>query len=816
MDQRGGVWLAGSRTNMLNLFQLHLISGLFMSVCDTSFGKSYHVRELTVTGKDLRKCEFSDNYCVMDPSDCSLIKAAPSGLVADTIEDFKCLFSNGQTTKSLTCLWKTKNDDNARETKTSLILSSMQGFRDCQYVLFIGSNLNITLKMQDIITKKESLSGPFFQSLREIVKPSPPVDIGVVTSPHSLNVTWTKEPKIVGCKIRYKANDVDGWTEVPLEAPANTANKKKWTYMIDNLQAFTLYTLSISCVTEYKHWSDWSQAWSGMTPASAPSPPSRVCYHVEDSSSYRIFLLWVMPSERTIGSTILGYRVAVSGNHPYQSPNITSTTARKLTLEVIKAAQDISITAYNAVGESPPYRLRVSAGEPASNLTPVRSLWVYSKGDRLWVEWYVDPEVQVSEFAVECVAVADPDSVHWTWVEGSGHVLTSLTGDFEPMQTYVINVYPISGTHCGLPSSLQASPQNGALVDVVDMRVAMVTEERVSVVWRWQRKQHDTGILRYSLVLSSEGHDRAIMITPDMKSHLFHSLRPNTEYSVHVSAQTLSGNISTYKQDFNTPLADRQEVTSLRVIAIVLILILITATGVVSITCRVVYRKYIILRAADPQKSLVGQWLMSFDMTGGEQRVLKVEDLSLSQANNNNIQIEKMLLMLPYSPGDASTTHQDTTTGIMSSKNGSRQRCVEFKGSDTSLRFIKPQRGTSLHPSSAGDVHNVPSSENSGCGHQSHFDKAGDDVNETQKSPHFTTNTDYVTSFPALAEELFVDISTNISSDRLPENNIVSIPQHFESGYVRDIPTDTVLSGILPNQSTGLSNVSHSRQVDTD
>ncbi|KAL2092871.1 hypothetical protein ACEWY4_012669 [Coilia grayii] len=771
--------------NMLNSFLCHLISVLFICYCETSFGKSYSIQELTVTGKDLRMCEFSHNYCVMDTSDCSLTDAVHSGLIADTVEDFKCHFSNGKPTTSLTCQWKMEKDENSGEMRTSLIFSSVQGFGNCRFVLLSGYKLNITLKIQDIMTKKETLSGPYFKYLKEIVKPSPPVDLEVVASQNSLMVTWTtKETNLVECKIRHKPNGGHSWTE------GSKVYKGRWMYVIDNLQPFTLYTVSVSCVTKYKYWSDWSKEWSGMTPESVPSSPSRVCYHIEDIMSHgtqKIHLLWTaIPAEKASG-TILSYRVSVSSKHPHQNWTVI-TTAHKLTLEVTRAVNNIVITAYNTAGESPPYQLTVSAAEPRSDLPSVRGMWVHSEGGKLWVQWDVDPDRPVSEFAVERVAEADPNNTHWTWMEGSGHVLTALTGDIEPMQTYIITVYPISGVQCGPPSSLQASPDNGALVEVADMKVAMVTKQRAAIQWQWQRKQHGSNILQYSLVLSSEGDSQSIMITPDMNQYSFHSLTPNTEYSVHVSAKNPFGSISIDKQNFTTPQRDQQDVTYETITVVIPLLILIIVTSVFSITCRIVYRKYIILKVADPEKSVACRWLMNFHRADGEQKVLKVEDISPTEADNVQVE-EKTCLMPTHCTGDNSRSQELDI--VMNSKNATCER-IDYGGSDASLIF-KPQGGSCLTHNNVGYVHSVPFPD--------------------VKNIAFKTNIYYVKSISALAQDHLM--SSNISSEDIPQSNITSIPQHFKSGYVSDIPTNTVFTGVIPNQPTKINNVCHPCQVGT-
>lgn len=190
----------------------------------------------------------------------------------------------------------------------------------------------------------------------------------------------------------------------------------------------------------------------------------------------------------------------------------------------------------------------------------------------------------------------------------------------------------------------------------------------------------------------------------------------------------------------------------------------------------------------------------------GEQKVLKVEDISPTEADN--VQVEEKTCLIPtHCTGDNSRSQELDI--VMNSKNATCER-IDYGGSDASLIF-KPQGGSCLTHNNVGYVHSVPFPENSGC------DKTGD-VHKTQKLPDvkniaFKTNIYYVKSISALAQDHLM--SSNISSEGIPQSNITSIPQHFKSGYVSDIPTNTVFTGVIPNQPTKINNVCHPCQVGT-
>ncbi|XP_076125797.1 interleukin-6 receptor subunit beta isoform X2 [Alosa pseudoharengus] len=569
-------------------FVFQLMSVVFTWYCKTSFAKSCSEQELTVTGNDLKKCERSRNYCVTDKSDCISTHAMHSGFISDTVENFRCIFM--ETPESLTCRWTTERNEHPGKTKSSLIFSSTTGFVYCEHILFIGAKLNITLKMQNTVNREERLSGPYYAYLKTLVKPPRPVVTEIKTLHKSLNVTWTTEDTSIGtCQIRYKPYNTDLWTKISELAPVHHGNKRM--YMIDILQPGTLYTVSVSCLSQYGEiWSDWSKECSGMTSESAPSSPPRVCYHTEDLSSHGTHRILLLAADTAVPAasghgTVLGYNVSyMPSSQPHLRRTVTSSSL-KVSLVVMRGVYDIDVTAFNSAGESPAHHLRVTTG-PHHNVAAVQGLWVHSKDGKLWVQWETEPAV--SEFAVERVAEANPNDTHWTLIPGSGRVLTALTGDIAPKQTYNISVYPISGEDCGPPSSLQANLESGALVDVVDLRVATVTKQQAIIKWAWQRKQHQTNILQYKLMLRSEIGTQFIMVTPDMSQYSFSSLKANTEYSVLLFVQTHESNTSKYKEDFTTPRLDQQEETAETITVVVPLLILIIAAGVFSITSQIV------------------------------------------------------------------------------------------------------------------------------------------------------------------------------------------------------------------------------------
>ncbi|XP_062399759.1 interleukin-6 receptor subunit beta [Sardina pilchardus] len=797
-------------------FVLQLMSVVFTRYCETSFAKScseqghhslpevhFNYEELTITGSNLTNCEHSRDYCVIDKSDCMSTHAMHSGFISDPVENFTCFFM--ETPESLSCSWKTERNEHPGKTKSSLIFSSIIGFAYCQHVLFIGAKFNITLKLQNTENREERLSGPYYAHLLKLVKPPRPVVTEIVTSHNSLNMTWTTEDTSSGsCQIRHKPNNTDVWTKIPELAPVHHGNKIM--YMIDCLQPDMLYTVSVSCLGQYGEiWSDWSEEHSRMTSESAPSYPPRVCYHTEDFSSHgtqRILLLAADTAEPPANghSTVLGYSIShMPSSQPHLKRTVTSSSPR-VSLVVVRGAYNINVTAYNRAGDSPVHHLRVAAG-PAHNVAAVQGLWMHSKDGKLFVQWEADPAV--SEFAMERVAEANPNDTHWTRIAGSGHVLTALTGDITPKQTYNISVYPISGEHCGPPRSLQANLESGVLVDVVDLRVAMVTKHKAIIQWAWQRKQHQTSILLYKLTLRSETGTQSIMVTPDMSQYSFTSLKANTQYSVLLFVKTHESNTSKYKEDFTTPRLDQQEETAKTLRVLVPLFVLIIAAGV--FTSQIVYRKYIILQVADPKQSAAVRWLMSSQVTGDNQKVLQVVDLCLNETHEILVD-EKTCIM----PEDNTRTSQD----FVKSKNG---ECMEYVGSNDLLAFKDLAESPPTH-SNAEYVHSVHFLEN-GYRDENVCAMAKLDVNRISRPPNtgdeennaFKGSIEYVES--VLAQDCFVDSAhtmSNISAESIPIKTITdtdSIPLHFKS-YVSNIPPNSLFRGIIslqPNKGNPLS-----------
>ncbi|XP_058641470.1 interleukin-6 receptor subunit beta isoform X1 [Onychostoma macrolepis] len=594
---------------------------------------TFSVQELTVTPTELKDCEEQKKLCVMSSTDCRYMALDRVPRIPENFLNTSCHYLIHE--DSLTCRWIQTKDVRSK-TISSFIFSRVRDIFHCPSILNMYSTFNLTIKSKSVINQREQFSDVYPLFIKDIIQAPRPLITSVNVTDSSIKITWTsgKIPlNITKCKIRYKLLDTESWTE--------TASVESQ-LVIEGLQAFSEFALSVSCFHGFGRWSDWSHETRVKTAESPPSAALSFSYYVDSDENAGIrwlVLLWKALDITDARGLIRGYEVSYM---PIRQPSLKktmNTTHLKAVVPVRSEEYEVSVCAYNSAGRSPYRRLTVNPSRP-HDVPAVKSLWVYSDGSSLWIRWeHQFTTVNVSEFAIEWSSTTNSEHRHWERVNGS--TFTVRLPGIEAQQMYIISVFPVYESLCGPPTNISADLQHGALWDLVGFGLLSVSSSSVVLRWSWKEAKPGVSVLQYRLVLNGPNETQTLTVFPDKHQHSFLRLHPNTRYSVQIHGETTDGNFTKASLAINTLLLDYDEMMRFAVPAVLLLLIF----GIFSVLSRTMCREYFFPIIANPRYSPIGRWLLNPHLQQGSGKicVLKLDGLILmdQQMEKSTVQVER-------------------------------------------------------------------------------------------------------------------------------------------------------------------------------
>uniref|UniRef100_A0A3B4YUZ0 Interleukin-6 receptor subunit beta-like n=1 Tax=Seriola lalandi dorsalis TaxID=1841481 RepID=A0A3B4YUZ0_SERLL len=447
--------------------------------------------DVTIKTSDLKPCKNDNMVCVTNLRDCD--PPPPSSIRMNL--NMSCYCSESY--KYLTCELSEMNS--LIEPDIDFIFRSMNIIFSCKAIFNPSGAFNITARMRNYIMGTEIRSQPHKVNLYESVKPSEPNLTVLGSTDVSVAVSW-KSSSDGSCRLRYRVNDTQTWSQPPDFLRVHRDNKLVHT--VKDLLPFTVYRAAVACRRgESGIWSNWSPDVTVTTLERVPSRPPEVCYRVERNDSGESLLLHLMWKA---GGRILGYQVSyepVTRRH-LQDRLIRNVTGVMDTLVVEEGNYSVTVTAFNKAGYGPAANLSIDTHRQKS-------------------EWWLSH----ASFPLQYLQ----------------HVLTlcGVFTDVDPDDSYMISVFPVYKQQCGSPRSLPASLQHGALMAAVDLEFVKVTKTLVTVEWAWQRKS-GLRVNRYSVILRKKSERQTVTLWPDQRQHTFPNLKPHTEYSLFLLADNFS------------------------------------------------------------------------------------------------------------------------------------------------------------------------------------------------------------------------------------------------------------------------------------
>ncbi|XP_074851662.1 interleukin-6 receptor subunit beta isoform X2 [Carettochelys insculpta] len=473
-------------------------------------------------------------------------------------------------------------------------------------------NLEVWVEAKNALGKAES-EHIIFDPV-DIVKPLPPHNIMVSSGelPTGLKLSWENQVTAVEMElkfnIRYRISDSPEWMEIPHEDTATHRNS----FTVQSLRPYTEYVFSLRCMKKdgMGYWSDWSEEKSGVTAEAKPSkgPPLWRKFGTSYSpNSWTVHLMWKELDRSEANGIILRYEVTVRTRPPLsRQPEKYSVNSTSLTLNLTNGTHDVTLTAYNRIGGSPPSFLLI----PATNSkAAVKDLKAFPKDGKLWVEWTAPKNVV--KYIIEWCMLSDASNCTKEWQqEPDTSQGTFLKGDIKPLKCYMVTVHPLYTNGQGNGQSTKAYLQQSVPAKGPTVQTQKVGKTEAVLVWKPLTVDEQNGFIRYYTILyrTISGNETVVRVDPSKTEYTLSSLSSDTLYSVKMEAYTDEGGTSGPVFTFTTQKFGKGEIEAI-VVPVCLAFLLTVLLGVLfCFNKRDLIKKHIWPNVPDPSKSNIAQW----------------------------------------------------------------------------------------------------------------------------------------------------------------------------------------------------------------
>ncbi|KAJ8277930.1 hypothetical protein GJAV_G00081800 [Gymnothorax javanicus] len=505
---------------------------------------SVHVENITDTKVFTCKCTTSPKISEVCGYDVH------AGYPPQKPQNLTCI-QNGES-GNVTCSWE-KGRETHLQTKLKLWvkmlnlngsaeISSILASSDCMSFAISESWALYSVWVNATNQLGSAVSSRFTFSLNDIVRPLPPSINGVDCSSRHCVLHWdrNKDPQLMQVQCRAAQRN---WTTYNFTAEPNS------TWSIQNLEPFTLYEVRARCklMPERGVWSEWSSVLTKRTEEEAPLKKLDVWYKEDDplSQSASLTVLWKALSKSEAGGRILGYRLEIHDLLQGSRRVVTTNSSAGWALACRRC--NVTLTAYNSKGDSPPARmtLPLQADQPA--LAPERVLSMPHSDSSIAISWQRPATTRpVSGYLVEWYPAKRWKKGHWWKRIRFDRLHTIITENIRPGECYQGAVYALyANWTAGKASfldvfSLESAPSQGPNPSV------NVGGGKVVVSWTEIPPEHWRGCLRKYTIYLERARDRTIQpygpIDPSDRSYsAFRGLYPGERYNLSMTASTRAG-----------------------------------------------------------------------------------------------------------------------------------------------------------------------------------------------------------------------------------------------------------------------------------
>ncbi|XP_015230024.1 PREDICTED: interleukin-6 receptor subunit beta-like isoform X2 [Cyprinodon variegatus] len=275
-----------------------------------------------------------------------------------------------------------------------------------------------------------------------------------------------------------------------------------------------VYKVSVAYHRGYGLWSDWSSEATGRTLDRVPSKPAGICYRVKREAARLtgLQLIWMASDPGEAEGRVLGYNVSI--NSVKQDQNGTEMMALPVEKE---GNYSVAVQAFNTAGFGPAALLQINT-QAQNPLLSVRNLSIYSRSPErkeLQVQWTSPSAPVCSHVAVQWHSEQNPSTTRSILVDCNSS--STVIRDLDPDEFYQVSVFPAYQQQCGPPQSLEANLELGALMKPIDLKVVSVSKTSVTVMWEWQKAKADD-VAEYKVMLrrdtDQQGPNEAVVVAP--------------------------------------------------------------------------------------------------------------------------------------------------------------------------------------------------------------------------------------------------------------------------------------------------------------
>ncbi|GLD49584.1 interleukin-31 receptor subunit alpha-like protein [Lates japonicus] len=459
--------------------------------------------------------------------------------------------------------------------------------------MYTNKNISITVRAKTAAWEVSSSHVEFdYYDILKIIPRKVNID---VLSDHLL-VKW-KRPNAQGdyrCQVKYSKVVSDGTSEEGLKEISNiTANI--------TVESCSTYKITVRCALNNAPWSDWSQEKTVLTKLNKSDIKLRLWRKIaekEKNGVRKVCAMWMeIPAtcQDTFNYSIkqIPYKEHMTG------VNYTDTSCSKsnCVVDVNQDAHRINLTVLH--NETPLAEDSVYIPAIGESLPQVTELQTATAEGVILVSWKA-PVQPVRGYMIDWTHNGN----QYYWKE-SKYTNTTLSDLFDK-KPYNITVTPLfddktgHGTQALQICSRVGDPGNVTIVDVRPY------DKSAYVSWSTKSQEECSGaVINYTILCSTQGSP-VLNVTVDRSKQdiLLQDLKPDTQYSVYVTATALTGTTKSIERLFKTKRFDPRLITALGVSGTIIIILVLS----LGLCCAVQWKKFREKPLPNPGLSSVVLW----------------------------------------------------------------------------------------------------------------------------------------------------------------------------------------------------------------
>ncbi|XP_007564626.1 PREDICTED: interleukin-6 receptor subunit beta-like [Poecilia mexicana] len=443
-------------------------------------------------------------------------------------------------------------------------------------------------------------------------------------SPHCLSVSWTSnvthfplapfeiERGELNSQIKFTA-------EGEVNAQVRNVSVTGYTFQVCLFKPYTSYTLEIRnrYLGEASPWSEWSNPFQGRTAEAAPSAAPALWREVGPigRNGWRLIsLLWKPLPRFMANGRVTFYNVTCRAENgltlsDYGSCGKLQPETTSCSLPLPAGRCSCSLTASTSAGTSPKALVWISGSSEKEPPPPAELTATPLGDDSVKIRWRPPPDLSVSGFVVEWVAVREETSsvLHWEKLNSSSTKLI-ITEGVKTMERYAISVKALYGEQgAGGNITLHVYTQEGTPSAGPDVRVEHISETSVELSWSPVPVEQLHGFIRsYALVCTTRNQlARSVTVPGDLHRYTLENMSPGI-YDIFIRASTVAGT-GPAGNPANVHIGS-EEISIVICIIVPLLLMSLVSILILLLAQMRVIKKKLFHRVPDPSNSTVSQW----------------------------------------------------------------------------------------------------------------------------------------------------------------------------------------------------------------